>query len=138
MQLGGIFGSINHDTYDPHENVAYSVAFRTLLPASRLLGDEEIRRFAYETCLNGLEQFKMKEDRNGVKTKGLLYMEKSWDTSYLWENAEAALAYFEAALISGNSVWRKVENMKRRDRDPAQFPDIITDPMVSDRGSGLE
>ncbi|MGI6457871.1 MAG: hypothetical protein ACOX5R_19935 [bacterium] len=98
MQLGGIFGSINHDTYDPHENVAYSVAFRTLLPASRLLGDEEIRRFAYETCLNGLEQFKMKEDRNGVKTKGLLYMEKSWDTSYLWENAEAALAYFEAAL----------------------------------------
>jgi hypothetical protein len=25
-------------------------------------------------------------------------MEKSWDTSYLWENAEAALAYFEAAV----------------------------------------
>ena len=24
--------------------------------------------------------------------------ERSWDTSYLWENAEAALAYFEAAL----------------------------------------
>jgi hypothetical protein len=39
----------------------------------------------------------MKEDRNGVATQGLLYMEKSWDTSYLWENAEAALAYFEAA-----------------------------------------
>ena len=32
-QAGGIFGSINHDTYDPHENVAYSVAFRTLLLA---------------------------------------------------------------------------------------------------------
>ena len=31
-RLGGIFGSINHDTYDPHENVAYSVAFHTLLP----------------------------------------------------------------------------------------------------------
>jgi hypothetical protein len=24
-------------------------------------------------------------------------MERSWDTAYLWENAEAALAYFEAA-----------------------------------------
>jgi hypothetical protein len=24
-------------------------------------------------------------------------MEKSWDTAYLWENAEAALAWFEAA-----------------------------------------
>jgi hypothetical protein len=97
MQAGGIFGSINHDTYDPHENVAYSVAFRTLLLASRVLEDESIRRFAYEVCLAGLEQFKMKEDRNGVATRGLLYMEKSWDTAYLWENAEAALAYFEAA-----------------------------------------
>ena len=39
----------------------------------------------------------MCEDRNGVATRGLLYMEKSWPTAYLWENAEAALAYFEAA-----------------------------------------
>jgi len=93
----GIFGSINHDTYDPHENVAYSVAFRVLLPASRLLKDDALRRFAYDTCLAGLDQFKMAEDRNGVATRGLLYMEKSWDTSYLWENAEAALALFEAA-----------------------------------------
>jgi hypothetical protein len=98
MEAGGIFGSINHDTYDPHENVAYSVAFRTLLPASRLLKQESIRQFAYDRCLKGLEQFKMLEDRNGVATKGLLFMEKSWDTSYLWENAEAALAYFEAAV----------------------------------------
>ncbi len=45
----------------------------------------------------GLDQFKMHEDRNGVATRGLLYMEKSWDTAYLWENAEAALALFEAA-----------------------------------------
>ena len=44
-----------------------------------------------------LDQFKMREDRNGVATKGLLYMETSWDTAYLWENAEAALAMFEAA-----------------------------------------
>jgi len=97
MRAGGIFGSINHDTYDPHENVAYSVAFRTLLAVSRVLKDESIRTFAYEKCLAGLDQFKMRDNRNGVATKGLLYMEKSWDTAYLWENAEAALAYFEAA-----------------------------------------
>ena len=36
---GGIFGSINHDTYDAHENVAYSVAFRTLRLVARLLDD---------------------------------------------------------------------------------------------------
>lgn len=97
INAGGIFGSINHDTYDPHENVAYSVAFRTLLLASRVLQDDNIRRFAYEKCLAGLDAFKMNEDRNGVATRGLLFMEKSWDTAYLWENAEAALAYFEAA-----------------------------------------
>jgi hypothetical protein len=97
VKAGGIFGSINHDTYDPHENVAYSVAFRTLLLAARLLDDDELREFAYRRCLDGLERFKMHEDRNGVATKGLLYMERSWNTSYMWENAEAALAYFEAA-----------------------------------------
>ena len=97
IRAGGIFGSINHDTYDPQENVAYSVAFRTLLSASRVLNDESIRAFAYEKCLAGLDQFKMIDDRNGVATKGLLFMEKSWDTAYLWENAEAALALFEAA-----------------------------------------
>ena len=97
IRAGGIFGSINHDTYDPHENVAYSVAFRTLLLTSRVLKDDALRRFAYEKCLAGLNQFKMGEDRNGVATRGLLYMEKSWDTAYLWENAEAALALFEAA-----------------------------------------
>jgi hypothetical protein len=110
MAAGGIFGSINHDTYDPHENVAYSVAFRTLLLASRALKDEAIRKFAYEKCLAGLDQFKMNEDRNGVATKGLLYTEKSWDTSYLWENAEAALALFEAAADK-----RKSESAKSRE-----------------------
>lgn len=103
MRAGGIFGSINHDTYDPHENVAYSVAFRTLLLAARILGEPAIRDFAYNVCLKGLDQFKMHEDRNGVATKGLLYMEKSWDTAYLWENAEAALALFEAVLDSRRS-----------------------------------
>ncbi len=97
IDQGGIFGSINHDTYDAHENVAYAVAFRTLLRAARLLADDSIRRFAYDRCLGGLDGFKMCEDRNGVRTRGLLFMERSWDTAYLWENAEAALAYFEAA-----------------------------------------
>jgi hypothetical protein len=97
MRTGGIFGSINHDTYDPHENVAYSVAFRTLTLVAKVLRDDSVRTFAYDRCLAGLDQFKMCEDRNGVATKGLLYMEKSWDTAYLWENAEAALAFFEAA-----------------------------------------
>jgi hypothetical protein len=103
MAAGGLFASINHDTYDPHESVAYSVAFRTLLPAARLLNDEAVRTFAYEKCLAGLDQFKMTDDRNGVATRGLLYMEKSWDTAYLWENAEAALAYFEAAADTRES-----------------------------------
>lgn len=97
VRAGGIFGSINHDTYDPHENVAYSVAFRTLMAAAQLLEDPQLSSFAYERCLAGLDQFKMQEDRNGVATRGLLFMEKSWDTSYMWENAEAALACFEAA-----------------------------------------
>ena len=107
MAAGGFFGSINHDTYDEHENVAYSVAFRTLRQAARLLEDEEIRRFAYDKCLAGLDPFKMIEDRNGVQTKGLLYMEKSWDTSYLWENAEAALAYLEAFQDTGHEQYRR-------------------------------
>jgi hypothetical protein len=100
MRAGGIFGSINHDTYDPVENVACSVAFRTLLLTSRVLKDPALRGFAYAECLAQLDQFKMRDDRHGVATKGLLYMEKSWDTAYLWENAEAALACFEAAVDS--------------------------------------
>ncbi len=103
IRAGGIFGSINHDTYDPHENVAYSVAFRTLRLVSRVLDDPQISQFVCDKCLAGLEQFKMCEDRNGVATKGLLYMEKSWDTAYLWENAEAALAWFEAAADTRKS-----------------------------------
>ncbi len=105
MDAGGIFGSINHDTYDHHEKVAYSVAFRVLRQADKLLDDEEIRAFAYDKCLAGLDQFKMTDDRNGVQTKGLLWMEKSWDTSYLWENAEAALAYLEAYLDTNNTLY---------------------------------
>ncbi|MFN3412498.1 MAG: hypothetical protein ACK42L_00355, partial [Thermoanaerobaculum sp.] len=105
IAAGGFFGSINHDTYDHHENVAYAVAFRTLREAAQTLGRPEWRTFAYEVCLQGLERFKMEEDRNGVATTGLLWMEESWDTAYLWENAEAALAYFEAALETGHAQY---------------------------------
>ncbi|MBN1844539.1 MAG: hypothetical protein JW810_02570 [Sedimentisphaerales bacterium] len=102
MAAGGLFGSMNHDTYDEHENVCYSVAFRVLSRAATLLEDDSIRRFAYDVCLRGLDAFKMTEDRNGVATRGLLFMEKSWDTCYLWENAEAALAYLEAHRQTGD------------------------------------
>jgi hypothetical protein len=102
MKAGGFFGSINHDTYDEHENVSYAVAFRVLRNTARLLNDEEVRAFAYSRCLGGLDLFKMAENRNGIQTQGLLYMEKSWDTAYLWENAEAALAYLEAYKDTGN------------------------------------
>jgi len=107
MEAGGIFGSINHDTYDEHESVAYAVAFRTLRAAARLLGDDKVKQFAYDKCLAGLDQFKMTDNRNGVLTQGLLYMEKSWDTAYLWENAEAASAYFEAYQDTGDEKYRR-------------------------------
>jgi hypothetical protein len=96
MARGGIFGSINQDVYDDHEDVAYAVAFHVLRQAARLLQDDRVRRFAYEQCLAGLDRFKMVDDRHGVATKGLLFMAKSWDTAYLWESAEASLAYMEA------------------------------------------
>jgi len=107
INAGGIFGSINHDTYDHHESVAYAVAFRTLRAAARLLNDDTVRKFAYEKCLAGLDQFKMTDNRNGVQTQGLLYMEKSWDTAYLWENAEAAAAYFEAYHDTGAEQYKR-------------------------------
>jgi hypothetical protein len=44
-------------------------------------------------------------------------MEKSWDTAYLWENAEAALAYFEAAADT-------------RDDDPARSRQYELDGLV--------
>lgn len=96
VAAGGFFGSINHDTYDPHENVAYSVAFRTLLRCGEVLDRPDLVEFAYDSCLAALDRYKMAEDRNGAATRGLLWMEETWDTAYLWENAEAALAYLEA------------------------------------------
>lgn len=105
VSSGGFFASINHDTYDAHESVAYAVAFRTLLRSAEVLGRPDLARFAYETCLAGLDRFKMHEDRNGVQTTGLLWMEESWDTAYLWENAEAAAAYVDAFAQTHDTRW---------------------------------
>ena len=111
MKAGGFLGSLNHDTYDEEENVSIAVGFRSLLRVAKLLGREEIRDFAY-SLLKRLERFELREDLNGCETAGLLYMEDSWTTCYLWENAEGALAYLEAYKDSGNSIYlRKAEEI---------------------------
>lgn len=96
VKAGGFWGSINHDTYDVRESVAFAVAFRLLTQAGQALDKPEWLQFARQTALPGLEPFRMFENRNGVATRGLLWMEKSWDTAYLWENAEAAQAWLES------------------------------------------
>ncbi len=101
---GGLWGSINHDTYDDHENVAYAVAFRVLRRTAEMLGRPAWRDFAYQVALPGLARFRMAEDRNGVAAAGLLWMEETWDTAYLWENAEAAQAYLEAWAETGDGA----------------------------------
>ena len=105
VDAGGFYASINHDTYDAHENVAYSVAFRVFRRCAQVLGDASLSRYALDQILPNLDRFKMHEDRNGVATKGLLWMEESWDTSYLWENAEAALAHLEAYSDTGKPAY---------------------------------
>jgi len=108
IAAGGFWGSINHDTYDDHESVAYSCAFRILRRAADVFGRPDWREFAYRAALPALAGFRMAEDRNGVATTGLLWMEESWDTAYLWENAEAAQAYLEAWVETGVEAHREV------------------------------
>lgn len=103
VDSGGIFGSINHDTYDSHESAAYACSFRILHQSADLLHQNNWRHFAYSNILPALDQFRMLEDRNGLPTKGLLWMERSWNTAYLWENAEAAQAYLEAWKETGET-----------------------------------
>lgn len=105
MRRGGIYGSINHDTYDADENVARAETFRLFLAASRVLGRPDLQAFAF-SALAGLERLKMREERHEVATRGLLYMEDTWDTAYLWENAEVALAYLEAFEATGREEYR--------------------------------
>jgi hypothetical protein len=110
---GGFWGSINHDTYDDHECVAYATAFRVLRDAAGRLGAAFPGQatawcdFAYALALPGLERFRMAADRNGVATAGLLWMEASWDTAYLWENAEAAQAWLEASADACDERYRR-------------------------------
>jgi hypothetical protein len=108
IAAGGFWGSINHDTYDDQESVAYSCAFRILRRAADVFGRPDWREFAYRAALPALARFRMAEDRNGVATTGLLWMEESWDTAYLWENAEAAQAYLEAWAETGDEAHREV------------------------------
>jgi len=116
IQSGGYFGSINHDTYDFHESVAYATAFRILLQSGTALSMPEWVDFAYSKALAGLGIFQMVNDRNGLPTKNLLWMEKSWNTAYLWENAEASTAMLEAwidrgdrlNLIRGNDILKAI------------------------------
>jgi hypothetical protein len=100
---GGYWGSINHDTYDDHENVAYAVAFRVLRRAADRFSRPAWRDFAYDVALPAMGAFRMDRDEHGVATEGLFWMERSWDTAYLWENAEVAQAHLEAWLERGDA-----------------------------------
>lgn len=103
MRAGGFYASINHDTYDADENVTCSTAFRVVRQAGQVLKDPALGRYALNTILPRLERFRMADDRNGLATTGLLFMEDSWTTSYMWENAEASLAYLEAYSDTGDA-----------------------------------
>jgi hypothetical protein len=111
VSAGGLWGSINHDTFDDHENVAYAVAFRVLRQVCERVERPEWRDIAYQMTINALKHFRMAEDRNGVATQGLFWMEESWDTAYLWENAEVAQAFLEA--------WQEVNQKDNFYRDIA-------------------
>jgi hypothetical protein len=96
VSSGGFWGSINHDTFDDHENVAYAVAFRVIRQVCDLLDRPGWREFVFQSALPAMLRFRMADDLHGVATRGLFWMEDSWDTAYLWENAEVAQAYLEA------------------------------------------
>jgi hypothetical protein len=102
IAAAGFFGSTNTDTEDLAENVSYALAFQALLEASRVLDDPSVRAFAYERCLEPLARFELTRDLNGVATKGLLYMEDSWNAACTWEMAEAAHAYLLAFDDAGD------------------------------------
>lgn len=101
VEAGGHFGSTNTDTEDLHENVSYALAFQALTAVGELLDDRSLIDFAYERCLEPLQRFELKRDLNGIATKGLLYMEESWNAACTWEMAEAAQAYFVAYAARG-------------------------------------
>ena len=95
---GGHFASVNTDTEDPAENVSFALGFQAMLAASDLVGGTEFADFAFDICLSGLQRFELVRDLNGCATKGLLYMEDSWNAACTWEIAVCAAAYLEAHL----------------------------------------
>ncbi len=96
VREGGLFASTNTDTEDTDENVSYALGYLAFEQAGRVLDDEALRRFALERCLGGLAQFEMTEDVNGLATKGLLWMERGWNSACMWEMAMASQAYLVA------------------------------------------
>ncbi len=108
VNAGGLWGSINHDTFDRHENVAYACAFRILRRLAPLLDRLNWHEFAWQVALPAMPRFRMGENRHGVWTAGLFWMEASWDTAYLWENAEVAQAHLEAWCERGDDAHRRV------------------------------
>ena len=108
VSAGGLWGSINHDTFDDHENVAYAVAFRLLRRAGQALGRPAWSDFCYHTALPAMRRFRMTHDEHGVPTAGLFWMEASWDTAYLWENAEVARAHLEAWQERGDPTNQEI------------------------------
>ena len=96
VDAGGHFGSVNTDTEDRAENASFALGFQAMLAAADLLGDAEFADFAFESCLAGLERFELTRDLNGCATKGLLYMEDSWNAACTWEVAICAAAYLDA------------------------------------------
>lgn len=129
IEREGIYGSINHDTCDADENVARAVTYRLFRRAARFFRDPGFGAFGLENALAGLKRFQMTNDRNGVKTKGLLWMEDSWNTAYLWENAEIAHAYLESyedtrikdLLCSGVTILRAIARIHKDHAEPHGF-----------------
>jgi hypothetical protein len=108
IRAGGHFGSTNSDTEDLHENVSYAMAFQALHAAGKTFNREEWVEFAYEACLAPLAGFELVKDLNGLETKGLLYMEDSWNSACTWEIAEAAQAY----LVAFGDRGRRIDLLK--------------------------
>jgi hypothetical protein len=82
--------------------VTLAVAFRTLRRAADALARPEWRQWSYDVALSAMWRLRMDEDRHGVVTRRLTWMEATWDEAYLWENAEVVQAYLEASLERGD------------------------------------
>jgi hypothetical protein len=101
ISAGGHFGSTNTDTDDAHENVSYAIAYVALQEAADVLSKPEWASFALESCLKPLELFELRQDLNGLATKGLLFMERSWNSACMWEVAMCAQAYLDGYRATG-------------------------------------